>query len=281
MPSLLNKKVQTFDINKLKVIIKDSLIKLSIDSCFSDKVRDVFKSFKIEESEEGPADIMCVVQNCKGNPELFFNDIFKCCSSSNYFTEKLGQCLGALLIQDVSLHLMKHLSDNTQEVNNSKKISMTEKERFGLQYLGGYVSHRIHKKLRNSKEWHSQYSTSCMAILRAGKCDSDDTQILVNVKNRGGLWWLTDNAQKLFENVEDLFRQSTSVFKTKIQYDQLTLQILEDPIINAHYINMVDSADIKVVDETLNNFLGMIIGLYVRVRCHSCKKLKTKYQITF
>ena len=58
MPSLLKIKVQTFDIDKLKVIIKDSLIKLSIDSCYSDKVRDVFKSFKTEESEEGPADIV-------------------------------------------------------------------------------------------------------------------------------------------------------------------------------------------------------------------------------
>ena len=48
------------------------------------------------------------------------------------------------------------------------------------------------------------------------------------MKNRGGLWCLTDNPQKLFENLEDLYRQNTSVFKTKMQYDQLTLQILED-----------------------------------------------------
>ena len=64
-----------------------------------------------------------------------------------------------------------------------------------------------------------------MAILRAGKCDTDDSQILVNVKNRGGL----DNGQKLFENVEQLFRENTLGFKIKLQYDQLTLQILEDP----------------------------------------------------
>ena len=181
------------------------MIKLSIDSCYSDKVRDVFKSFKFEESEEGPTD-MCMVENYKGNPELFFNDIFKYCSSSNNSWEKLGQCHGALLIQEVSLHLIKHLSDNIQEVNSLKEISMTEKECFGLQYLGGYIFHRMYRKVRNSKEWQSQYSTSCMAILRAGKCDSDDTQILVNVKNRGGLWLLTDNPQKLFENLEDLYR---------------------------------------------------------------------------
>ena len=58
------------------------------------------------------------------------------------------------------------------------------------------------------------------------------------------------------------------------------MQILEDPIINAHYSNMVDSADIKVEDETLNNLLGMIIGLYVRVRCHSCAKdIKEKEKV--
>ena len=43
---------------------------------------------------------------------------------------------------------------------------------------------------------------------------------------------------------------------------------------------MVDSADIKVEDETLNNLLGMIIGLYVRVRCHSCAKdIKEKEKV--
>ena len=104
---------------------------------------------------------------------------------------------------------MKHLSDNIQGVNNSKQISMTEKERFGLQYLGGYVFHSLYKKLRNSKEWQSQYNTSCMAILRAGKCETDDSQIPVHVKNRGGLRLLTHNGQKLFENVEHLFRQSS------------------------------------------------------------------------
>ena len=40
-----------------------------------------------------------------------------------------------------------------------------------------------------------------MAILRAGKCDTDDSQILAIVKNRG-LWLVTENGHKLFENVE-------------------------------------------------------------------------------
>ena len=42
-------------------------------------------------------------------------------------SQKTRTMHGALLIQDVSLHLMKHLSDNIEEVNNRKQISMTEK----------------------------------------------------------------------------------------------------------------------------------------------------------
>ena len=149
---------------------------------------------------------------------------------------------------------------------------MTEKERFGFQYLGGYVFYRIYKKLRNSKKWQSQFDTSCMAILRAGKCDTDDSQILVNVQNRGSLWLLTDNGQKLFESVEHLFKENALGFKTKIQYDHVTLQISEDPCINAYYSNMVDNADMKVEEETSNNLLEMIIGLHIRVCCHSYAK---------
>ena len=92
-------------------------MKLSIDSC-----QGCFQSFKIDESEEGLADIMCTVQNYKGNPELFFNGKVKYCSSSNYFTEKLGQCHSASLMQEISLQLMKNLSDNIQELNNSKEM---------------------------------------------------------------------------------------------------------------------------------------------------------------
>ena len=116
-----------------------------------------------------------------------------------------------------------------------------------------------------------------MVILSAGKCDTDNGQILVNVKNGGGLQLLTDNGQKLFENVGHLFRKNTLGFKTKIQYEELTLQILEDPSINAYYSNMVDSTDMKVEVETSNNLLEMIIGLYIRIRCHSyAKDIKEK-----
>ena len=77
---------------------------------------------------------------------------------------------------------------------------------------------------------------------------------------------------------EHLFSQYTSVFKNRTQYDQLTLQILEDPSINTHYSNMIHSVDMKVEEERSNNLLEMIIGTYIRVRCHSYAKYMKEKQ---
>ena len=67
----------------------------------------------------------------------------------------------------------------------------------------------VYEKLRNSEKCQIHCNTSCMAILKATKRDTDNSQILVNFKIRGGLWLLTDNIQKLFENVDHLFRENT------------------------------------------------------------------------
>ena len=85
------------------------------------------------------------------------------------------------------------------------------------------------------------------------------------------------NRGSVVENLEHLFRQNTSVFKSKIQYDQLILQILEDPSINAHCSN-VDSADMKVQEDSDN--YKMIFGLYIRGCCHSYgKDIKEKENV--
>ena len=56
------------------------------------------------------------------------------------------------------------------------------------------------------------------------------------------------------------------------------MQILEDPSINAHYSNVVDSADMKVQEDSDN--YKMIFGLYIRGCCHSYgKDIKEKENV--
>ena len=68
----------------------------------------------------------------------------------------------------------------------------------GLQYLGGYVLHNSHRKLKNSNLLDTQANSQSVAILQAAKLDNVtvETHELVGCLNRGSLWAITSQAQK-------------------------------------------------------------------------------------
>ena len=54
------------------------------------------------------------------------------------------------------------------------------------------------------------------SVLSVGKVHQDEQQILVNAKNRGGLWKVDSDVQNMFLLIEKLFRKETKVFVIKI-----------------------------------------------------------------
>ena len=78
----------------------------------------------------------------------------------------------------------------------------------GLQYLGGYVLHKLHKKHARASSKESQQA---MALLKAGKMEhtGESNQKLISSLNRGGLWSITGPAQRIFLKTEHWFRQLT------------------------------------------------------------------------
>jgi len=96
---------------------------------------------------------------------------------------------------------MKSSPDNS--VLPSKTV-LSEKEKAGLQYLGGYVLHNLHKKCARK---FSNESQQAMAILKAEY--GSDSQRLVSSLDRGGLWPITESVQFIFYRTEHYFRQST------------------------------------------------------------------------
>ena len=265
------------------MIISDSLNKLSIDDCYPEEVREAFRKFKVEKDEEESllVELNRVISEYKGDKELFFNGVFRYSVAENYFTDKMGQCNGRLLIQEIFIQLMKHLFDDKEnESEQVKSISIKEKELFGLQYLGGYVFQKFYKKFRNSKDWQNEFHSGCISILKAGKSDVDEKQTLVNAKNRGGLWFITDVTQKLFENIELLFRDFTKSLKKKIDYEELTSIVLNNPEVKLYFSNIIYDADMQVSEEVSGNLLELIAGLYLRVRCFSyTRDIKEKYKV--
>ena len=85
------------------------------------------------------------------------------------------------------VHSKEKIENHTSTCSLLTKLSSEEKA--GLQYIGGYVLHKLHNKHVNTNK--SSESKQAISILKAGKArDQDATQCqwLTSSLNRGGLW---------------------------------------------------------------------------------------------
>ena len=88
-------------------------------------------------------------------------------------------------------------------------VKLSERKLKSLQYLVGYVFHKLYSKFKFSKTKDCVYSKHCLSILLCCKVDSDDTQILINAKDLGGLWIVNETVQNIFIECEKIFRSFT------------------------------------------------------------------------
>ena len=86
--------------------------------------------------------------------------------------------------------------------------AISDKEKQGLQYLVGHIFHKFYKRFRSKKDWETVRIQELLSILKSTKIEEDDTQRLVNVKDRGGLWKVNNNTQKIFEICEIEFQRN-------------------------------------------------------------------------
>ena len=63
--------------------------------------------------------------------------------------------------------------------------------------------------------------------------NSDNTQILINSQDRGGLWRVNDNVQNIFIECERIFRLSPSNFQTVTNSAQLVQEMQGRVILNS------------------------------------------------
>ena len=95
-------------------------------------------------------------------------------------------------------------SESSKELNTV----LSDRDKSCFQYLGGYVLHNLHNKHKTKTSSESQRA---VAILKAGKSETNDhSQNLMSSVTQGGLWFITQPAQKFFFQTEYFFRKSTS-----------------------------------------------------------------------
>ena len=144
----------------------------------------------------------------------------------NLLPKKFGGdiTLTNILLPEIGNHILMHLS--TKKIHNDNPIikydsvKLSERELKSLQYIVGYVVHKLCSKFKFSKKKDCVYSKQCLSIFLCCKIDSDDTQTLTNAKDQGGLWRVNESVQNIFIECEKIFRSFTSAFRLVFKYSE-------------------------------------------------------------
>jgi hypothetical protein len=262
-------------LSKLTSVLKNCAIIVAADLCLPEVTRKIFESFtfSLEETQILWEKLRPIIDEFNGNAEKFYSQFYGLLAENN-LPSKFDITSSNILMSEVANHLIIYLSDKNTDTSDPQVAvtSITDKETKCLQYVSGFILHKLHNKFRFSKNCSNVYNRQCVAILQACKIDSDDTQTLVNARDRGGLWKVNKNMQVLFIKSECIFRSKTSQFAVKIVCADIVKNMLENCTITSKYKTVCSDIDPKVNSEISMNLLEQILTLFVRIRTFSFAK---------
>ena len=257
---------------KLMCIVKHCAENLSNDLCFPLSVRSKFNtsqfSFSNEEAVNLWYQLRTVIDCYNGDAEKFYTKFYSLFLENVLPTKFDNKSLTNTLLAEVANEILEHLSGNSTTITTEpkNKISIPDKEMKSLQYLAGFVIHKIYTKFRFSKNSASLFHQQCCLILHACKVDTDDSQTLIDARDRGGLWKVSKTMQDIFVECELIFRAKTTGFKTSIVCEELVIETMKNIIVMSNFNSIALSVDTRIKKEFRLNLLEHILTLFVRVR---------------
>ena len=169
-----------------------------------------------------------------------------------------------------------HQKQERQLVEDSAYV-VSERQLAGLQYLSGYVIHKLHRKLKNNKRWNTPESQIGIMILEACReCDhsKQSNQKLVSALSRGGLWYVCMEAQKIFIIAEKYFlRKTAGKPNPTLKINKVITDITGFSYVKDFFGEIIKKIDIDTESENFKivskDILFSMIQLYIRVRMFS------------
>ncbi|XP_057290251.1 uncharacterized protein LOC130612937 [Hydractinia symbiolongicarpus] len=244
------------------------------DMCLPEQTRTEFSNinFSVDEAVELWEKIKFVIEKYSGSAEKFYSEFYRLLDQ-NLLPKKFADVtITNTLLMEVANHVLIHLSgtDVFSSLDYSPEMTteLPEKELKSLQYLSGYIVHKLHTKFCFGKQ-QSNVNKQYALVLKYCKIDVDDTQTLVNIRDRGGLWRVNQRTQNIFVKCEKLFRAKTSAFNTKLCAKELVSSMLTDSTILSNFKMICEGIDPKVKKEICINLLEHLLTLFVRVRTFS------------
>ena len=198
----------------LKVIVTKCADKLANDSCFPSAMRSKFSkeefSFSVDDSQALWCKLRAVIDAFNGDAEKFYS-MFYSLFVDNLLPSKFNdRRLTNTLLSEVGNEILIHLGDKNSNVIDTitmpKDRDLPEREMKSLQYLAGFVIHKLYTKFRFYRNPASIFNKQCCQILYECKVESDTTQTLVDARDRGGLWKVNKKMQDILFEFEMIFR---------------------------------------------------------------------------
>ena len=176
-----------------------------------------------------------VVYGYSGDAEKFYSNFFSLLVVNVLPLKFEDPVVTITLMSELANMLLNHLSgvDAVNFGTNEPTKSFSEKEEKSLHYLSGFILHKLYSKFRYSmnRSTHQQF----ISILQACKVQHDDTQTLINARDRGGLWRVYKKVEKVFLQAELILRTRTAAFTTIISCQDLVREILKEPPVLSNY----------------------------------------------
>ena len=167
--------------------------------------------------------------------------------------------------------VLAHLNGTilSSENASSSTCQFNKKECNIVKYISGYVMQTLYSHLRKSTKHRSDTNIKQMSILLAGKDSSESSteeDELIDAKNRGGLWKVTNGVSEIFFAVEKYFRANVANQKRKIDVKCMVLRLMKYSSILSHYTTLTNLASEELDKEISLNLLESMITLYLRAR---------------
>jgi len=182
----------------------------------------------------------------------------------------------------MSTLLAKHLGDKIlyffkrlKLLSSSKPQPINEKEMDGLQYLCGYVVHKLLKKTWRSSNCKSETSQSVICLLNNLIENDNRSQRLIKTTTRGGLTAVKVEIQQIFILAEEAFRKTLvkSSHTAKLDVQLIIDQLMMDTQVISMYNSLVDDDEnYSIKSEVKFSVLENMLKLYLRVRAFSFAK---------
>lgn len=154
--------------------------------------------------------------------------------------------------------------------NCDVEIVLSLREILCLQYISGYVIHKLHNKLKYKqlKTKPDKANIDVINLLYIMKGTEEDLQksVLIKALDRGGLWAVKPDVEKIFLTAEIKFHSFSAKSPRLQNVDLFVKELMNDCDVNENFGNIVYQYQTKVENESKKIVLFTMLELHVRVR---------------